>query len=926
MNNVLTQKNAIVFAANSRLLRFLNKDLTKSSDTVRNNHLYTLNGFIEHSWSELQDMSYPKSASKLLTPTAESHIWRHLIDAHANLPLLSTYSLEKDLRNARIIIENWNISNDELTEGQSEESLFFNNLYQHFTTLLAENALTTYETAGKIITAAYSDKVLSGYDATSLFGFTELPPSINNLFDSLSSNTATELRFEHYNDKNKTVVLETYGSPEDEIAKAAHWARTLSEAEPDAEIGIIVPALVGNLSAVKNAFLREFHPSSITHHHTVDFGLKFDISTGEPLLTQPIIADIFTTLMLRESDIARDDLLQILQSPFNGFATDFLTSDSWINNEEKNGSKNFTHIEQIQNNNTVYKLIDWVNSRSSYRLATNQLLNQFKKEMDAQPVPVKHCEDYLSQILCFRENHRQTKQKQSISKWNTWLLDQLKILGWPGTRVSDSTEYQALKTFFTTLDEMTKLDQVSIFSKGTSFNEYLNELKNHLSNTVFHKQTQQTKISVMGIMEGAGLKFDYCRIIGLTDKQLPTQPELNPFLPIALQKKHNTPKSSYNKEYEYSQALMSLYIDNSRSVILSYPLMIEGADTRPSPLIHHYLTATSKSTGSPLCDKPVACTDIDKLYHDGLDFDQLETVEDYYAPAITQPTRLRGGTQYFKLDAINPMFAYLVYQLGAKPIEPANIGFNALDRGNIIHTVMQNIWNDLNNKNNLLEVITQEKLNKLIESCTADAIAHIKHTKDSRIEESLVSFESARINQMLINLLNMESHRQDFTIDNTEFMVEVNIDLLTIHLRIDRADLDESGRLIIFDYKTGKTNLNGLQKQPLQDVQLPIYAIAQQNKQAKEKLAGVGYINVSSKELGYKGIGDNINIGGFQAPENLNKEQLPNTWQETLAWWQDQLNQQAKAIIQGQCTYEIRDKSQAPFYEYLRPITRAYLN
>ena len=118
---------------------------------------------------------------------------------------------------------------------------------------------------------------------------------------------------------------------------------------------------------------------------------------------------------------------------------------------------------------------------------------------------------------------------KSFSNWLDWLLTTLKNIGWPGPRVPNTYEYQQLQSFFNAIEVLRSLDQCQVdpapsnntLNRGqhyhapqtpikVSLSSFVHQLTTACTNMVFHMQTKDTKVSVLGLMEASALPFDFC--------------------------------------------------------------------------------------------------------------------------------------------------------------------------------------------------------------------------------------------------------------------------------------------------------------------------------------------------------------------------------------------------------------------------------
>ena len=115
--------------------------------------------------------------------------------------------------------------------------------------------------------------------------------------------------------------------------------------------------------------------------------------------------------------------------------------------------------------------------------------------------------------------------------------------------------------------------------------------------------------------------------------------------------------------------------------------------------------------------------------------------------------------------------------------------------------------------------------------------------------------------------------------------VEKDIDYrqggIQLGFRIDRIDRMPDGRLLVIDYKTGAPKTFVTRSGELKDLQLVAYADA-----LDEPVGGLLFINVDSREIAYRGIGDGWDGGS-------------DNWEEQLSAWQAGLHDTITALVEG---------------------------
>src|SRR5690606_15804587 len=185
--------------------------------------------------------------------------------------------------------------------------------------------------------------------------------------------------------------------------------------------------------------------------------------------------------------------------------------------------------------------------------------------------------------LVHLENYRrQTYGNHPAHYWIAFFEQHLQLLGWPGTRRLDSQEHQQLSQWSKVLENFLQLDSLGI---ELSYLGAVQQLRNIAGKTPFQAQTPHSPIQIVGALEGAGLQFSHCWVMGLHHRQWPPVPAPNPLLPINLQRTYKMPHASAERELEYARALTAHYRQCAAQVVFSSAHSDDDSELSPSALI-----------------------------------------------------------------------------------------------------------------------------------------------------------------------------------------------------------------------------------------------------------------------------------------------------------------------------------------------------
>src|SRR5690606_28153386 len=190
----------------------------------------------------------------------------------------------------------------------------------------------------------------------------------------------------------------------------------------------------------------------------------------------------------------------------------------------------------------------------------------------------------LSQRLAKLATLQRTQKKnQSFQQWRDIFATSLDILGWPGQRSPDSLEYQQLQHWQELLTNFACMDRVA---PPVSIDEALKRLTTLAAETVFHPQTPDARIQILGVLEAAGLEFDYLWVMNMDDRRWPEATSPHPLLPVSLQRQLAMPRACPERELSLSRQLFELFTRSATEVIFSYSKRDGDIHLQPSALLN----------------------------------------------------------------------------------------------------------------------------------------------------------------------------------------------------------------------------------------------------------------------------------------------------------------------------------------------------
>ena len=711
------------------------------------------------------------------------------------------------------------------------------------------------------LTAAVADfidqEALPVPEEVEFAGFLELSPVQQRLIDALARRGVV-IRESAPPDEPGEAVRLGLADAGRELRAAAEWARRCVESDPNARdpayrIGIIVLGLERRRSEIERVFGEVFHPRDRLRPD-LDPARCFNISLGLPLDEYPVIETALLFLGIDPGEIAVELAGRVLRSPFLPGSTEEMTGRAMLDAA--------------------------LRARGAPEVCMSDMIGLAGRRGDADGCPV-----LASLCGTWAEKYKAIQTPRLPSDWAPVLSGFLRDIGWPGDRALDSIEYQTLEVWHELLSELASLDVVS---GRVTRHAAVSMLRNLASARLFQPESTPAPVQILGVFESSGLRFDRLWMMGMHDGAWPADPAPDPFIPLRLQRRFNLPGSSPERELELTRTLTGRLLSSARSVVVSYPEREEDTDLRVSPLVSTLPETSAADLGIQLTPG-----DGERLQGASV----LEVVDDHYGPACDDMA-LRGGTFLFKLQAACPFKAFAEMRLGARALEEPESGLNALERGLLVHRVLERVWGRLKSHGRLLEV-TEEELMEIVRSHVEPEVRGILGGRVLR-NPRFAEIEQARLISVIGDWLRLERLRQPFTVVDQEERRTVEVGGIEVNIRADRVDRLEDGKLVILDYKTGECGPSDWKGARPDDPQLPIYAVC-----ADAPVAGVVFARLRTGEAGFRGLAESAGIvPGIRVPDG----QPP--MEQTIGDWRSVLDRLGRDFREGRAHVDPKDPAQ----------------
>ena len=840
--------------------------------------VYSVDHWLKACWDELQDQNHALVRGLSVVGVQQSrYYWERAIGDDGLQQPVNFVKLASDTLK---ILENWNLSAAQVP-GDNPSVDYFKRWCSRFDELLRRNKLLTTQRSWQLVEQGFRCGALNTEAEIVIYGFQSMPP-LQAAAIASASNTITPLDSVPHSGEVWRIEAE---DSQQELRLAASWAAQQLKANPAQRVGIIVPELNNSLQRVARVVNEALSSEGIGTNEATE--IVANISAGTALRDTAMVNMALLLISLLKDKRPLSEWLNLLYSPYSAF--DQLPLAFRADSE----------ILLRKRNRFDFTLSQFINAIAPRQQTSNsETESEFESEFESETAltlsPLKTLRDY---------QRRKVSSQQSFAAWADFFASFLTDLGWPGKRTLNSLEYQQRQHWNRLLEQFTGLDNLGIeVGLATAF-KHLQQLA---QDSVFHPQTADAPLQILGLLEGSGLRFDQLWIVDMHSQNFPASVAINQLLPAEFQRRHQMPHSLPERELDIANKLLQDYKNNSDRLILSYPLLRGEEQLDPSPLItdielsNHQLTSKQLVNGS-LAHPPW-------LYQDY----QCHLVEDHAPRYNPQLESIRGGSNLLKNQSVCPFNAFATHRLKAEPLEEPTQGLSAMDRGSLLHEILFRLWS-IWKSSATLQALSDEQLQQQLTSIIAATLTEWAPRHPVLRGDRFRGLEQQRLEKLLSQWLQQEKQRPPFEVVELESKNSVRLGGLELSLRLDRVD-KIGDKLLIIDYKSGEVKESSWSGSRPVDPQLPLYVLA-----SNPRANGCAFAQIKGGKIKFIGSTDSKFLASEKASAD---DDLAQQWAQQIDDWQAALNNLADEFVCGHASVEIYDKGQFGYQDYLLPLNR----
>ncbi len=635
-------------------------------------------------------------------------------------------------------------------------------------------------------------------------------------------------------------ALRRAADPESELAACAHWCLQRLRAEPASRLLVFSANIDPPLAIQAELLWRE-----LAGARRDDMQLRrrmLAVEGGEPLQHQALIDDVLAALECAEAELDTTRLFTLLRSPYFDFGSQ---ADTWT-------------------------LQGWFEQRGIARFS-RQLLRDALAAMVDDPRVTSAASRFAA---WFEQLGTQLDDRtRSTAEWAQRFHDSLAAAGFGAAAGLDSRDQQRLARWSELLDEFAALDAVL---PPIAMTEALQRLRRLAAEGRHQPASGDAAITLSDQLADPVIDYDGIWVLGLAETRWPAAPRPDPYVSLIEQRRCRWPESGVSQRRAQALWAQSRWQQRTRELVLSYAERDGDLHHRPSALPAAPLDSWMQTTPAPVAVQPGLAT----------------PAEDQQFPPLASQVfvkPLAGGVERLRIQHECAFRAQAQWRLAAMPSFPLADGITPALRGRLLHSLLQELWGELQDQAALL-ALTPEAESALLQRCWERALASQRDAGVRWLPARLLQRERARTLRIVERLLHLERQRPPFTVQDRERALEWPAEGARLRLRIDRIDCNADGQRILIDYKSGAADGVKLHEGELDPLQLALYVAALASR--GEAVSAALLFGLAPADLGYSGVAANAALAG---PGVKPIED----WDAAAALWREELLQLLQAHLTG---------------------------
>lgn len=860
-----------------------------------------------HVWSDFLRMLWQLNRAALsnefgthtlITAQQSLLLWTQVIEAsrreESELTLLNVQQTSNAVQRSWRLMNDWQIDAKTIQQDHVADTEQFITWVETYRALLAKRGLidescllTMLQTVA--MRQPYSKHVWVSYD---------LVTRAQQAFIDSVKTQGVEVEMVRPNLLKKSASYTVFTDAKQEIEAALVAARVNLEQDPSHTANIVIPDLQRRQAQVRELARKVFYPAasplSVQQNNTV-----YRFSLGQPIGDSAAIEAAISIITLLRNRTTVLDLSFLLRNQFLGLAAQHRDECRLFERWLKRQRLHDLVVDRLPNLYQDYLDADATQER--LLLPTKEI------EREGQAGDVKQTSELhsvLSSLVAYRQQlmkRLQTAKVQSnfaaltFAEWAEVFGGWLAIWGWrpakAGSELS-SVQYQLQQRWLGLLEEFVGLGTVQ---HRAGLGRAIDVLKQMARSTVFLPKGVASPILISGVFEAIGQSVDTCYLTGM-HQNYPPPGVSDAFIPNRLLVTAGHPEATADSSFCHAQRVIDNLLRCANHHVVSYGTANDtdrGLMFGVSPLFQNQTFQINKPISQKAGRPPVT----------------LETYADTQGPSWASADRAKGGASIFENQSNCAFKAFATHQLGFLRDDETEFGLDGLDRGNVIHHLLDLVWAELQTQRQLI-ALDEVARTKLVDTVIERSFEH----GGFRLGENkliLLKHEKPRLRDLLLDWLALEAQRPEhFSVVEREEQRYGEIAGIKFSYVIDRLDMTDDGRSLIIDYKTGMVDRKDWVGERMKSPQMPLYALAL-DSQKNTPVSGIAFAKLKSGEHKFIELAD----AGIVRKQTKREENIAADWLDNRRQWPQIFAQLAADFLAGQASVNPIDDTTCQYCE-----------
>lgn len=820
-------------------------------------------------WTDFQKLLWLSNREKLpdslsrrtaITPQQSLLLWTQVIEAsrrkEQELTLLNVQQTAKAAQRSWRLMNDWRITPERIRldhVADIAQFLLWLDDYQALLTkrnLIDEPLMLTSLCGLESLAVEFKQLRWHSYDL-----ITDTQVQINRILEQ--GGTRVSIDGSNTTPKNIDYVVAT--DTASEIRQSLVAARRELENNPEHRINVVIPDLSLRLPQVREIAREVFYPSSsplqVQQNKTA-----YRFSLGEPLAQWAAVEAALSLLSLLGNHCTVIDFSYLLRNQFTRLPSEHdLESDRFDQWLKQQRMRSFL-FDQVAD---LYQrcLSDTETQDSSGFLEFLRELVLFRQQVQAKLTQAKESNGFAA--FAFNE-------------WVVVFQAWLDAWGWQTKSANmerNTVQHQLGERWSKLLEEFAAFSGVQ---KQAGLKRALELIKQLARDSMFLPKSVSSPILISSLLEAIGRKADSCFLTGM-HQGFPPPPKNDAFIPARLLQGTGNPEASAQSSYQQADKVVQSLLSTADTARISYAMMSEQdreLHNEVSPLFRAHSFTVLQPPVCPAVEVP------------------LENYVDVLGTPWPPTEATRGGSKIFENQSNCAFKAFATHQLGFERDEEAEFGLDALDRGNIVHHLLDLIWEKLGAQIVLLQK-SESEIDALVSSVVEQTLSD-NSLLPNEDKFQLLQHERPRLTRLLKTWLAFEAKRpQRFSVIEREESRHGEFAGIKFKYIIDRLDMTDDGATFIIDYKTGMINRNDWLGERIKRPQMPLYAVAL-DQEKRNSVSGIAYAKIDQQQPEFVELAE-ANV--FRSHSITNR--YAELWQENRPQWEAIFTDLAEQFLAG---------------------------